>query len=111
MEKEYLRETFKEFSGCYSNSDFIKKVDDLNTSREFCYEDEHGIGTYDVEDVLPKDFDGQNFTLDGYITIEVHEGRYVEPMRIPVEITLEEWDEEEQVFGVELVSIKDVEEW
>ncbi len=111
MEKEYLRETYKEFSGCYSDDDFIRKADDLNTSREVYYDGEHGIGTFDIEDVLPKDFKGENLTLDGHINIEVHEGKYVTSLEIPCEIYCEEWDEEDQIFGMESVSIKEVEEW
>lgn len=111
MKKEYLKETYKEFSGCYSNDDFIKKVDELNTSREFLYNDEHGIGTYDIEEVLPKNFKGENLVIDGHINIEVHEGKYVTPLQIPCTIYCEKWDEEEKVFGLESVSINPVSEW
>lgn len=114
MEKTYLKENYKEFANCYSDSDFIAKADDLNTSREYCYEMADGTGTYDVTDVMDllEKQDGGYYTCDGYIRIEVTDyyGDVV-PMTIPVEITLEEWDEEDQVFGMESVSVKDVEEW
>lgn len=111
MEKDYLRETYKEFSGCYSDNDFIRKVDDLNTSREVLYNGEHGVGTFDVEDVLPKDFHGQDLKIEGHINVEVHEGRYVTVLEIPCTIYCYEWDEEDKVFGLETVSINPVEEW
>lgn len=114
MEKTYLKENYKEFANCYSENDFIRKADDLNTSCEFCYEMANGIGTHDVTNVMDclEKQKGGYYTCDGYINIEVtnYYGN-TEVLRIPVEITLEEWDEEEQVFGMESVTIKDVEEW
>jgi hypothetical protein len=109
MTAEELRNKYKEFSTCYSELDFIKKVEELNQSCESYYLDNQGCGTQEITDVLDM-IEGNK--IDGYINIEVHnEYGNIVPIHIPCEIYCEDWLEDEQCFGVEGVSIKGIEEW
>lgn len=113
MKKEYLRETFKEFRGCHTERDFIEKADKLNTSREYYYRMANGSGTFDINEVLDLIKDNGSWgELKGFIRIEVHNmyGNIV-ALEIPIDVCVEEWDEEDKVFNVESYLISDVDEW
>lgn len=110
---ESLRENFKEFSNCRTERDFIEQADKLNTSREYYYRMSDGSGTFDVNDVFDLIEDkGDWGELKGFIGIEVHNmhGNLV-ALKLPIDICLEEWDEEEKVFNYESYLISDVDEW
>lgn len=113
MEMEDLRANFKEFRNCRTEREFIETADKLNTSREYYYRMSDGSGTFDVNDVfdLIKD-NGSWGELKGFIRIEVHNmyGNVV-ALEIPVDITVEDWDEEEKCFNAESYLISDIEEW
>lgn len=97
MTKEQLM-NYKEFG---EHTDFVKKADELNTSRDLYYYDKKGIRTTDINDCLDViKWEGDVGYLEGCIVIEV-----------PCEICVEGWDEEEKVFDIESYTIKDVEEW
>lgn len=113
MEKAYLRETYKEFRKCYTDADFIEKVNKLNTSREYCYRMLNGIGTYDINDVLDLIKDNGSWgELKGFIKVELHHiNGYLDVLEIPIDINVEDWNEEYKVFDSESYLICDVEEW
>lgn len=113
MEMESLRENFKEFRHCRTECEFIEQADKLNTSSEYYYRMSDGSGTFDVNDVLDLVEDkGDWGELKWFIRIEVHNvyGNVV-ALKIPVYITVEEWNEEDRCFNYESYLISDVDEW
>lgn len=114
MELNYLKETYREFMDCYDEQSIIKKADELNTSRETYFKMVNGIGTYDVSDVMDQleKQAGGYYSIRAYFKIELHHvNGYLDTLEIPIDMTLEDWDEEEKDFGIASYSICAVEEW
>lgn len=102
---------YKEFR---TSNDLTTVVDELNTSRTYYYYDSNNIRTAEVTDVLDLiEYDDNGYGhIDGCIVVELHhENGYIDPVEIPIEITLERWNEDDQCFEIESYSICDVEEW
>lgn len=115
MTLEQLRE-LKEFRNVVDNNHAKELADDLNACRTvyYCVNGKGYRGTTDITDVLDEiewNESGKYGILDGYIEIEVHEGKRVLDMEVPVEITVENWLEDLQCFAMESIEIKDIEEW
>jgi hypothetical protein len=113
MEKEYLRDNYKEFRECRTERDFIEIADNLNTSREYYYRMSDGCGTFDVNDVFDLIVDNGSWCeLNGFIKVELHNvyGNVV-AFEIPIDICFEDWDEEVKCFNSESYVISDVAEW
>ncbi len=113
MTKDYLKENYKEFMNCFDEESIIKKVDELNSSCETFFKMSNGIKTYDVNDVLDQLEEQSGYhSIRAYISIELHHvNGYLDHLEIPVDMTLEDWDEEEKDFGISSCSICDIEEW
>lgn len=113
MQMNYLKENYKEFMNCYDEASIIEKVDNLNTSRETFFKTSDGIKTYDVNDVMEQLEECSGYySIRAYIKIEPHHvNGYLDNLEIPVDMTLEDWDEEEKDFGVASYRICDIEEW
>lgn len=103
---------FKEFENVVDNDHAKEIADELNRSREVYYTSSNGYGTQEISDVLNEiEWNNGIGNLDGFIEIEVHENRIPKTLEIPVEIEVENWNEECQCFEMETVEMKDVEEW
>lgn len=115
MQMNYLKENYKEFMNCYDEKSIIEKADELNTSCcETYFKMENGRCTYDVNDVMDQleKQDGGYYSIRAYIEIELHRvNGYLDLLEIPIDMTMEDWDEEEKCFGVEYCTICDIEEW
>ena len=111
MTLEQLRK-FKEFKDVVYNDHAKEIADELNRSREVYYTSSNGYGTQEISDVLNEiEWNNGIGKLDGLIEIEVHENGNPKILEIPVEIEVENWNEECQCFEMESVEMKDVEEW
>lgn len=113
MEKEFLRENYKEFMNCRTEREFIETVDKLNNSRDYYYRMSDGTGTFNASDVLDSIEDKNDWgELKGFIRIELHNSYgNTEQLEIPIDICFEEWDDEEKIFNYESYLICDVDEW
>ena len=113
MTLEQLRK-FKEFENVVDNGHAKEIADELNRSREVYYTSSNGYGTQEISDVLEEkiiEWNNGIGKLDGFIEIEVHENGIPKTLEIPVEIEVENWNEECQCFEMETVEMKDIEEW
>ena len=108
---EELRKV-KEFENVVDNDHAKEIADELNRSREVYYTCSNGYGTQEISDVLDTiEWNNGIGKLDGFIEIEVHENGIPKTLEIPVEIEVENWNEECQCFEMETVETKDIEEW
>ena len=111
MTLEELRK-LREFKDVVDNDHAKEIADELNRSREVYYTCSNGYGTQEISDVLDTiEWNNVIGKLDGFIEIEVHENGNTKKLEIPVEIEVENWNEECQCFEMESVEMKDVEEW
>ena len=111
MTLEELRK-LREFKDVVDNNHAKEIADELNRSREVYYTCSNGYGTQEISDVLDTiEWNNVIGKLDGFIEIEVHENGNPKTLEIPVEIEVENWNEECQCFEMESVEMKDVEEW
>ena len=111
MTLEELRK-LREFKDVVDNDHAKEIADELNRSREVYYTCSNGYGTQEISDVLDTiEWNNVIGKLDGFIEIEVHENGNPKTLEIPVEIEVENWNEECQCFEMESVEMKDVEEW
>ena len=117
MTLEQLRK-FKEFENVVDNDHAKEIADELNRSREVYYTSSNGYGTQEISDVLgdvrvlnEDEWNNGIGHLDGFIEIEVNENGIPKTLEIPVEIEVENWNEECQCFEMETVEMKDIEEW
>lgn len=111
MTLEELRK-LREFKDVVDNDHAKEIADELNRSREVYYTSSNGYGTQEISDVLNEiEWNNGIRKLDGFIEIEVHENGNPKTLEIPVEIEVENWNEECQCFEMESVEMKDVEEW
>lgn len=113
MKLEQLRK-FKEFKDVVDNDHAKEIADELNRSREVYYTTDKGYGTQEISDVLDEkiiEWNNGIGKLDGFIEIEVHENGIPKTLEIPVEIEVENWNEESNCFEMETVGMKDIEEW
>lgn len=103
---------FKEFKDVVDNDHAKEIADELNRSREVYYTSSNGYGTQEISDVLNEiEWNNGIGNLYGFIEIEVHENGNSKTLEIPVEIEVENWNEECQCFEMESVVMKDIEEW
>ena len=103
---------FKEFENVVDNDHAKEIADELNRSREVYYTCSNGYGTQEISDVLDTiEWNNVIGKLDGFIEIEGHENGNPKTLEIPVEIEVENWNEECQCFEMETVEMKDIEEW
>ena len=72
-----------------------------------------GSGTDDINNVFDLIVDNGSWgELKGFIKIVVHNVNGCrDVLYFPVDICVEEWDQEDQVFNYESYLISDVEEW
>lgn len=111
MTLEELRK-LREFKDVVDNDHAKEIADELNRSREVYYTSSNGYGTQEISDVLNEiEWNNVIGKLDGFIEIEVHENGNPKTLEIPVEIEVENWNEECQCFEMESVVMKDIEEW
>lgn len=111
MTLEELRK-LREFKDVVDNDHAKEIADELNRSREVYYTTDKGYGTQEISDVLDTiEWNNGIGKLDGFIEIEVHENGNPKTLEIPVEIEVENWNEECQCFEMETVEMKDIEEW
>ena len=102
----------REFKDVVDNDHAKEIADELNRSREVYYTCSNGYGTQEISDVLDTiEWNNVIGKLDGFIEIEVHENGNPKTLEIPVEIEVENWNEECQCFEMETVEMKDIEEW
>lgn len=110
MELESLRE-FKEFINCY---DIIEKAYKLCENRDYYYIRHDGIGTYNINECLDMIENGGSIeNIRGYTIIECqHIYGYVDIIHIPINIYLDDWDDEEKRYNCESYTINsDIKEW
>ena len=111
MTLEELRK-LREFKDVVDNDHAKEIADELNRSREVYYTCSNGYGTQEISDVLgTSEWDNGIGKLDGLSEIEVHENGIPKTLEIPVEIEVENWNEECQCFEMESFEMKDIDEW
>lgn len=95
-----LKEEYPQYFGyCNTVKDIIEILDKKHTSRETCYLDRDGIGTYDVNEASIIEHDDYD-TCNGFYTVELGI-RNVDVIKVIVEFTLEDYDEEEKRYNCE----------
>lgn len=94
---ELIEEYPEYFGKCIDERDVIKVLDNKHTSRETYYLDRKGLGTFNINDDVEIKHHDTYDTCEGYYTVEFGI-RNVIVIKVFIEFTLEDYDEEDNIY-------------